>query len=164
MVCQDCVEKVVDVYDYFYFTLLSLFFFPSPFIFSLSDSDPLSNIGYAHLNSMCINYVLSVCVCPPAGYQEDPCFNQPCGRRGECFATQDGYVCNCYTRYEGESCQNDTGKVQNINTHLSIYMFLSLILTNNTVEAVSPYENSLQWVDQSRNVSSFHDGPHLGFI
>ncbi|XP_050730772.1 protein crumbs-like isoform X2 [Eriocheir sinensis] len=43
------------------------------------------------------------------GYQEDPCFAQPCGRRGECVAAGDSYACNCYTRYEGEQCQIDTG-------------------------------------------------------
>lgn len=44
-----------------------------------------------------------------SGYQEDPCFSQPCGQRGECVASQDSYVCHCYTRYNGLHCENDTG-------------------------------------------------------
>ncbi|XP_068222449.1 protein crumbs isoform X2 [Palaemon carinicauda] len=44
-----------------------------------------------------------------SGYDEDHCFSQPCGRHGVCTATQDGYVCNCYTRYSGEHCQVDSG-------------------------------------------------------
>lgn len=48
-----------------------------------------------------------------SGYDEDHCFSQPCRRRGECVALQDGYMCNCYTRYSGEECEEDSGPLCN---------------------------------------------------
>ncbi|XP_071550303.1 protein crumbs isoform X2 [Panulirus ornatus] len=44
-----------------------------------------------------------------SGYVEDHCFSQPCRRHGQCISTQDSYVCNCYTRYSGEHCEEDNG-------------------------------------------------------
>ncbi|XP_042205015.1 protein crumbs-like [Homarus americanus] len=47
--------------------------------------------------------------CSGDGYGEDHCFSQPCGRHGQCISSQESYLCNCYTRYSGQHCEEDTG-------------------------------------------------------
>lgn len=46
--------------------------------------------------------------CTGGGFA-DPCFSQPCGRRGQCIPLQESYRCDCYTRYSGETCETDNG-------------------------------------------------------
>ncbi|XP_045615647.2 protein crumbs [Procambarus clarkii] len=75
----------------------------------------LEGAGTVLTNPLALHMGVAWNVCPLpdgtdcSGYDEDHCFSQPCGRHGQCISSQDGYVCDCYVRYSGEHCEEDSG-------------------------------------------------------